>query len=393
MRHCDVAIAGGGIMGCATAYFLAASPDFSGSVVVVERDPTYQSCSATRSLGGIRQQFTTPENIRMSMFGAEFARAADELLGVDGERCDVTFREQGYLMMASAHGTGTLRQNLDLQRRFGAAVEFFEGDALAERFPWLNPEGVGGAVFGHANEGWLDPNTLLSGFRRKARSLGVTFLKDEITQLDRTANTVTGFRMAEHGTVAAGVTVLAAGASAGAMARTADVFLPVWPKKRYVYVFDCRDDLQHAPLTIDPGGVTFRPESGQYLGTVSPPEDEDPDSDPLDFEVDHAPWENVIWPALAHRVPAFESVKVTGFWAGHYDFNVFDRNAILGPHPEIAGLLFCNGFSGHGVQQAAAAGRAISELISFGEYRAIDLTRFGFERIAANTPVLETNVF
>ncbi len=254
-------------MGCATAYFLAASPDFSGSVVVVERDPTYETCSATRSLGGIRQQFTMPENIRMSVFGAEFARAAGELLSVDGERCDVTFREQGYLMMASEQGTGTLRQNLNLQRRFGAAVEFFEGDALAERFPWLNREDIGGAVFGYANEGWLDPNTLLSGFRRKARSLGVNFLKDEIMQLDRTANTVHGFRTAEHGTIAAGVTVLAAGASAGAMARTADVFLPVRPRKRYVYVFDCRSDLQHAPLTIDPGGATFQPESGQYLGT------------------------------------------------------------------------------------------------------------------------------
>lgn len=389
----DVAVAGGGIMGSAVAYFLAASEDFDGSVVVVERDPTYQTCAATRSLGGIRQQFSTPENIQMSMFGAAFARAAVERLAVDDTPCDVTFREQGYLFMASESGVDLMRQNWEIQTSMGASVELMQGEALVERFPWVNWSGVGAAVFGTANEGWVDPNTLLMGFRNKARSLGVTYLKDEITSLNREGHRVTGFETAGGGTIQAGITVLAAGSRAGGLAQTVDVALPVWPKKRYAYVFDCREDLQHAPLTIDPTGVTFRPESGQYIGVVSPPEDQDPNSDPLDFEMEYEQWEEIIWPKLAERVPAFEAVKLSSAWAGHYDFNTFDHNAIVGPHPEVAGLLFCNGFSGHGLQQAPAAGRAISELISYGEYREIDLTRFGITRVYENTPIFESNIW
>lgn len=389
----DVAVAGGGIIGSAVAYFLAASDAFDGSIVAVERDPSYQTCAATRSLGGIRQQFSTPENIRMSMFGADFARAAREALAVDGTPCEVTFREQGYLLMVKTAGAETLQQNWEVQRRLGAAVTLLRGSALAERFPWVDWSGVEAATFGTANEGWVDPHGLLVGFRRKAQSLGVRFLKGEITRLTREGGRVSGFETSEHGAVRAGVTVLAAGSRAGALAATAGVRLPVSPRKRYVYVFDCREDLQHAPLTIEPGGVAFRPESGRYIASVSPPEDRDPDSDPLDFAVDYAPWEETVWPALARCVPAFEAVKLTSAWAGHYDFNTFDCNAIVGTHPDVAGLLFCNGFSGHGVQQAAAAGRAISELIAFGEYRSIDLRRFGIERIYGNAPIVEANIW
>ena len=389
----DVVIAGGGIMGCAAAYFLAASDDFDGSVAVIERDPTYQTGAATRSLGGIRQQFTTPENIRMSMFGAEFAKMAARMLAVDGTACDVTFREQGYLLMAAGTDVEQLRRNWEVQRGHRAAVEWLTGDALSERFPWVNWQGVDAAVFGSANEGWVDPYSLLMGFRHKAQSLGVRFLHGEITRLVRKGKRVTGVATATHGLIRGGTTILAAGSRAGALAATIEVDLPVCPKKRYVYVFDCRDDLQHAPLTIDPTGVTFRPESGRYVATVSPARERDPDSDPLDFEMEYTEWEEVIWPVLATRVPAFEAVKLTGSWAGHYDFNVFDQNAILGPHPEVQGLLFCNGFSGHGLQQAPAAGRAIAELVTFGEYRTLDLSRFGVARIYRDMPIVEANIW
>ena len=394
MTNCpDVVVAGGGIIGCATAYFLAVSDDFDGSVVVVERDPTYQSGAATRSLGGIRQQFTTPENIRMSMFGAEFARTAARTLAVDDVPCDVSFREQGYLLMAAPADVAQLRQNWEVQRGLQAAVEWLAGSALAERFPWINWQGVGAAVLGSANEGWVDPYTLLMGFRRKAQSLGVRFLRGEVTRLVREGDRVTGVETDAHGLLRGGATVLAAGSRAGALAATVAVDLPVCPKKRYVYVFDCRDDLQHAPLTIDPSGVTFRPESGRYIATVSPARERDPDSDPLDFDMDYRQWEETIWPTLAARVPAFEAVKLTSSWAGHYDFNVFDQNAIMGPHPEVQGLLFCNGFSGHGLQQSPAAGRAIAELIAYGEYRSLDLSRFGIDRIYRDQPIIEANIW
>lgn len=390
--HWDVAIAGGGIMGCSTAYFLASSGDFDGSVVVVERDPTYQTGAATRSLGGIRQQFSTPENVQMSMFGAVFAREAAERLDVEGDPCEVSFREQGYLTLADEAGVEGLRRNWEIQCGLGAALTLLGPDALKERFGWLNTDGLGGGVFGHANEGWIDPHALLMGFRRKARSLGVTFLDGEVTRIDREGDRVTGFRTTGHGAIRAGATVLAAGSRAGGLAGSAGLFLPVVPRKRHVYVFDCRDRVEDAPLVIDPGGVAFRPEGDQYLGTVSPPEDRDPDSDALDFEIEYEDWEGTVWPALAHRVPAFEAVKLTSAWAGHYDFNTFDHNAIIGPDPDVSGLLYCNGFSGHGMQQSAAAGRAVSELVAYGGFRSIDLKRFGIERVRENRPLVESAV-
>lgn len=386
----DVVIAGGGVVGSSVAYWLAADPDFDGSVLVVEPDPTYAACATTRSWGGLRQQFSHPDNIRMSMFGIAFARQAAEVLAVDGEGPDLGFHENGYLFLASADGLPILQKNVETQKELGCDVELMAPDALAARFPWINPNGLAAGCFGPRNEGWIDPHALLQGFRRKAISLGVTYAKDAVAAVSRDGSRVSGVSLRDGSGIACGVLVNAAGPRAGDIARFAGTELPVRPRKRMTYVFDCREDLSSAPLTIDTNGVTFRPESGQYLGIVSPPEDQDPDSDDLELEYDV--FEEVIWPTLAHRVPAFEAIKMSSAWAGHYDFNTFDHNAILGPHPEIAGLMFCNGFSGHGIQQSPAAGRAVAELIAHGAYRSLDLSVFAYDRIPANRPVLEANI-
>jgi FAD-dependent oxidoreductase domain-containing protein 1 len=123
---------------------------------------------------------------------------------------------------------------------------------------------------------------------------------------------------------------------------------------------------------------------------VSPGADEDPDC--FDLEVDYTWFDERVWPKLAARVPAFEAIKMAGAWAGHYDYNTVDQNAVLGPHPEIANFYFANGFSGHGLQQSPAAGRATAELIVHGRYLSLDLTRFGFERFAAGAPLRELAV-
>lgn len=389
-HHYDVAIAGGGVMGSAVAYFLAADPGFDGSIAVIERDPSYENCTTTRSWGGIRQQFSTPENIRMSLFGIDFVRRAAVLLEVEGEAPDLGFKEQGYLFLASAAGLPVLEANVKLQRQEGASVALLTPDEIAARFPWLNGEGLAGGGYGAANEGWLDPSALLHGFRRKARSLGVTYLADEVVGVERALGRVVGLTLRKDGRLDCGVLVNAAGPQAGALAALAGAQLPVEPRKRMTYVFDCREDLPPLPLTIDVSGVAFRPEGAQYLAIVSPPEAQDGPCD--DLEPEYHTFEDVIWPTLARRVPAFEAIKRTGAWAGLYDYNAFDQNAILGAHPEIGGLLFCNGFSGHGLQQAPAAGRAIAELIVHGAYRSLDLSNLSYERIAAGRMVKESNL-
>ncbi len=389
-EHYDVAIAGGGVMGCAVAYFLASDPDFDGTVLVVERDPSYEACATTRSWGGIRQQFSTPENVEMSLFAGRFVQQVHELLAVNGETPDLSFKQQGYLFLATDTGLPVLQENCALQRQLGGTTELMDRDRLAARFPWLNLEGLAAGAFGPANEGWIDPAALLHGFRKKARALGVQFVTDDVVGGTVEESRVTEVRLAERGPVPCGFMVNAAGPQAGRLAALFGIDLPVRPRKRMSFVFDCKENLLTAPLTIDVTGVAFRPEGQQYIAIVSPPEDQDPDSNDLDE--DYTPFEEVIWPTLAHRVPAFEAIKLAGAWAGHYDFNTFDHNAVIGPHPEIENFLFCNGFSGHGVQQSPAAGRGVAELIAHGRFHTIDLARFGFERIPAGNKIIEKNV-
>jgi glycine/D-amino acid oxidase-like deaminating enzyme len=167
--------------------------------------------------------------------------------------------------------------------------------------------------------------------------------------------------------------------------------LPVEPRKRFTYVFQAAEPLdQPLPLTIDPSGVHVRSDGDAYLAGCKP--DIDHAVEPDDLTMDADLWESKVWPVLAHRIPAFERIKVMTRWAGHYAYNTLDQNAVVGPHPELDGFLFINGFSGHGLQQAAAMGRGVAEWISYGEFRSIDLTPLGVERVIAGQPFAESAV-
>ena len=388
----DVVIVGGAAMGSAIAYLLATNEDFDGSILVVERDPTYETCATTRSWGGLRQQFSTAANIEMSLFGAHFVKNVGDYLAVDGEVPDLAFKENGFLFMANSANLPILERNIALQRKLGADIVLIGPDEIAERFPWINPEGIAGAGFGLSNEGWLDPHSLLGAFRRKAQALGVRYLADEAVEVERDAGRIAAVGLAEGGRIACGTLVNAAGTRAGQLARLIGVPLPVVPRKRMTYVFDCRTELPMGPLTIDASGVAFRNEGTGFITIASPPEDQDKDADFADLEEDYGGFETVNWPVLAQRVPAFEAIKLTGAWAGHYDYNTLDQNGILGVHPELTNLYFCNGFSGHGIQQSPAAGRAIAELIVYGNYRSLDLSELSYTRILEGRPVYEVNV-
>jgi len=386
----DVVIVGGGVMGSAIAYFLTADAAFHGSVLVIERDPSYADCATTRSWGGVRQQFSTPENVVMSLFSLGFFRDARELLAVDGEGPDLAFKEHGYLFLASPAGLPMLEANRALQCELGADIALLGRAELAERFPWLSLEGLAGGGFGESGEGWLDPSAVLHGFRRKAQAQGAHYRTDAVVGIERAGDRIASVSLAGGATVSCGHLVNAAGPQAGRVAALAGIVLPVSPRKRMSYVFDCREALPPVPLTIDTTGVTFRPEGAHYIAIHSPPPEDDPVSNDLDE--DYEPFERVIWPALAARVPAFEAIKLTGSWAGHYDYNGFDQNAVIGPHPEIANFHFCNGFSGHGIQQAPAAGRAVAEGILHGATQSLDLDALGYARLIEGRPLRELNI-
>ena len=386
----DVVIVGGGIIGSAIAYSLCAEPAFTGTVAVVERDSTYAEASTPRSAGAIRQQFSTPENINISKYGVGFIKNIDEFLSVDGEAPDIGFVEDGFLFLASPEGLAVLEQNHAIQRRHGADVALLSPAQLEERFRWLSTEGLAAGSLGLSGEGWFDPFTVLQAFRRKARALGAVYLEDEVVDVKRHGNRATGLVLKDTGEIACGTVVDAAGPRAAAIAAMAGLELPVRPRKRLVFVFQCREDIKRCPLVIDSSGLWFRPESGGFICGISPPADQDPDC--LDFEIDYDLFEDTLWPLLAKRVPAFEAVKRTRAWAGHYAYNTLDQNAILGPHPDLPNFLFANGFSGHGVQQSPAVGRAIAEIIAFGTWRTLDLERLSYGRVVRDEPLREVNV-
>ena len=386
----DVTIIGGGVIGSAVAYWLAAEPAFDGRVVVIERDPTYERASTPRSLGALRTQFSTPENIAIGQFCGSFVKAADEHLMVDGDAPALNFVEGGYLFLASEAGMEQLWANHTVQRQHGADVALLSPAEAAARFPWLNTDGLAGASLGLSGEGWLDPHALLQGIRRKARALGVDYRHDEVVGLERAGDRIAAVTCKRDGRLPCGFVVNAAGANGGAVAAMAGIPLPVGPRKRTRFYFLCQERIAPCPHTIDCSGISFRADGDGVLCGMPPlPED---DGETWDLEPDHGMFEARIWPLLAARVPAFEAVKVVRAWAGHYDYNAFDQNAILGPHPEVANFLFANGFSGHGLQQAPAVGRAIAECIAFGGYRSLDLSRLGYERIANDRPLRELAV-
>lgn len=383
----DVVVVGGGVVGCSVAFFLASDPAFGGSVVVVERDPTYATASSALSASSIRQQFSTPENIALSRFGLEFIRNATRHLSVEGEAVDLGLREPGYLYLATPAGTGVLEANHAVQRAAGVDVALLAPDDLKARFPWLSVDDVALGSLGLSGEGWFDGYSLMQAFRRKAKALGVTFVTGEVLAMERAGSRIQAVTLADGTRIPCGVVVNAAGPRARSVAAMAGVDLPVSARKRCVFVFDCREALPGCPLVIDPSGVWFRPEGAQFIAGTPPPEDRDPDT--LDLTVEHDLFDDILWPALANRVPAFEAVKVTNAWAGHYEYNDVDQNAILGPHPEVPNLILANGFSGHGLQQSPGVGRGIAEWIVHGGWRSLDLSVFAYDRFAAGRPVRE----
>jgi FAD-dependent oxidoreductase domain-containing protein 1 len=388
----DVVIVGGGIVGSAVAHFLSSDAAFRGRrIVLVERDPSYREASTSRSAGGVRQQFSTPENIKLSQFTLGLFRRLEEVFGPDA---DVGFREQGYLILASEAARDVLAENVTLQQSMGADIALGGPAELTARFPWLSTEGIAAGGYSRSGEGWYDPPSLAALFRKAAKAQGLESRNDEVTAIERTGSRIEAVRLRGGDRIACGALVNAAGPWAGRLAAMAGVPLPVEPRKRYVYVIDCRDvpeALHKGPLTVDPSGVWFRPEGRLFICGKSPEESAEPPAVDLD-QIDHAFFDAEVWPRLAARVPAFESLKVVNAWAGYYDTNLLDHNAVIGRHPEIANLYFANGFSGHGAQQAAGAGNAVAELIVHGAFRAIDLTRLGYERIAAGRPLTERNV-
>ncbi|RWB05971.1 FAD-binding oxidoreductase [Mesorhizobium sp.] len=387
MRY-DVVIIGGAIVGSSIAYYLRAE-GFSGSIVLVERDPQFAHAATTLSCASIRQQFSIPENIRLSQFTLKLFRRLTEEFGPDA---DIGFREGGYLILAGENGLPILKANHQTQMAEGADIVLEDAEALVRRFAWLSAEGITAGAYGRTGEGWFDAHAMLMLFRKALREKKIDFITADVTGIERQGDRVTGVGLDNGERLDAGIVVNAAGPNAGKVSAMAGLVLPVEPRKRNVFIFEAREKYDDMPLLVDPSGIYVRPEGSVYITGGAEPEDGDGPADASDFEPDWPLFEEVIWPVLATRIPAFEAIKPTRAWAGHYDYNTLDQNAVIGPHPQVQNFLFANGFSGHGLQQAPAVGKALAELIVHGGYRTVDCSAFGYERVAEGRAFRELNV-
>ncbi|TPK39208.1 FAD-binding oxidoreductase [Mesorhizobium sp. B2-5-4] len=387
MRY-DIVIIGGAIVGSSVAYYLR-EEGFSGSIALIERDPQFAHAATTLSMASIRQQFSIPENIRLSQFTLKLFRRLKEEFGAEA---DIGFREGGYLILAGEAGLPILKANHAAQVAEGADILLENADQLTRRFPWLSAEGITAGAYGRSGEGWFDAHAMLMLFRKALREKKIDFISASVSGIERQGDRITGVSLDNGDRLEAGTVINAAGPNAGKVAALAGLALPVEPRKRNVFVFEAREKYADMPLLVDPSGIYVRPEGSVYLTGGAEPEEGDGPANAGDFEVDWPLFEEVIWPVLATRIPAFEAIKPTRAWAGHYDYNTLDQNAVIGPHPEVANFLFANGFSGHGLQQAPAVGKALAELIVHGGYRTIDCSTFGYSRVAEGRAFRELNV-
>jgi len=380
--------------GSSVAWFLTDNPDFDGSILVVERDPTYEFTSTSHTNSCMRQQFSAAINVRVSQFAADFVKNFRDYMGGDERVPHLRLQSYGYMYLAdNAEFAATLRESQKLQEACGAGTKHMMPDEIAAAYPFYNLDGIVAANHNLVDEGYFDGNTLFDWWKRSAKERGVEYLTNEVIAMNRNAagTRIESVILKSGEIVSCGTVVNASGPRAVLTSRMAGIEIPVEPRKRYTFIFEAAQPLDRdLPLTIDPSGVHMRTDGTYYLAGCPP--DIDPAVDYDDFVQDHSIWEEKVWPIIANRIPQFEAIKLRNSWAGHYAYNTFDQNAILGPHTKVENFIFVNGFSGHGFQQSPAMGRGTAEFITYGEYRALDLTPFNYARIERGEKFVEKAV-
>ena len=387
-KNCyDVIIVGGGIMGSSTAYNLMKA-DEKLKLAVVEMDTTYAHASTSLSMANIRIQFSLKENIQISQYAFEFLDRFEEEMAVDGEGPDIGHRLEGNLFLVDNKGQSTAKEALALQKSLGCQVDWWTPERIKQQYPLYEPTDLSGGTFG-LQDGYLDAYSMLMGYKKKARSIGAKFIKDEVVDVLADAHNITGVKLASGERLTTKVVVNCAGAWAAKVARTAGLVLPIEPTMRQIFALDTKVKPEvPLPLTILPSGLYFRTETGNLI-LLGKSMDDDPVG--FNFTWDRKRFEEILWPELAQFIPAFDTLKVIRGWAGLYAVNTMDENAILGEWPELKGLFLANGFSGHGLQQAPAVGRYLSELI-IGRTPTLDLSIFRPDRILENKPLSEGGI-
>lgn len=384
MTTYDVILAGGGVMGCAIAYHLL-KYEPALRIAIIEKDPSYKQSSTLLSDGNIRVQFNLKENILISLYGLDKLARFGEEMAVGDKKPEVMFRQQGNLFLVDEASREAAVAGMRLQQSCGGAVEWLEADAVNQRYPFIDPQTVAGGTFG-AQDGTMDPYSILMAYKDKSITLGADYIAGEVTSITVQDRRVQGVKLADGQTLTAGYVVNSAGAWGVELVRSLGINLPVAPTMRHVFHIEAPvSSSDFLPMIVFPSGLYIHHESANHFicGKSLPV-----DQVGFDFTFKRQLFTDYVWEDLAHYMPAFERVKLIDGWAGLYDVNTFDGNAILGEWPDIKGLMLVIGFSGHGFQQCHAVGAYLADVM-LGREPELDLSIFSPERILNNQPVYE----
>jgi glycine/D-amino acid oxidase-like deaminating enzyme len=377
----DVVIVGGSVVGCSAAWHLR-EEGFKGRIVIVERDPTYRRASAYLAMGGIRQQFCTPVTVQMVQYSVPFWQAFDRRFSFDDHRAHAWFRQRGYLFLADAATSTSLLQRYQLEQRAGAQVGLLQRDDLQQLIPDVLLDDISYGVLG-PEDGYANPREVLAGLRCGAAYAGVEFVTGKVEHILVSERRAVGVRLENGTSLSAPVVVNAAGPWAGALAATAGLRVPVEPMRQMLFRATLpRHWPYRFPMVIDPGGVHWRHDDPVEAGDpdriiVAFTKWDEPTGE--NFEPQSARWSDQFLPALVRRVPAFAELRDVEGWAGLYEMTP-DHNPVLGEHPALPGLIFANGFSGHGLMMSPATGRIVSEIIRLGRSETFDIAIFAPDR-------------
>ena len=387
-KQFDVLIIGGGVIGASIAYHLL-QDGLDGTVGILEKDPSYEFASTPRSLGGIRQQFSTEVNINACLYSVAAFERFDEEMAVDGEPAHCGFRASGYLLLGDKNNWETLKRQYTLQRSLGVDVKIVTSDDLLKLYPQMNVADVTGGSLGR-RAGYLDAYSVMRGYLRKARSLGARYLKTEVKKIVRDGQKVTMVKTTDGKMLSAGAIVLCAGAWSGEIATAMGLELPVIPSPKMAFHVDPAEKFDYdLPFIFNPDGSWFRQESGQQIICGF----DRGDAPGFTFDWDRDYFKDELWPRLYNRFKMFERLKLMRGWSGLYAVNTLDHNALLGVYPGMENFFVATGFSGHGLMQSPAVGKGLSELIRNGRYDTVDLSPLSVERIFTKKLVVEEAVY
>ncbi|XP_050361785.1 FAD-dependent oxidoreductase domain-containing protein 1 [Nymphalis io] len=412
-EHADVVIIGGGFIGSSVAYWLKSRAGEGLSVAVIEKNTTYEMCQNMHSHGILTQHYSLPENIYLSQYSADFLRNIKNNLKED---VDLQFKPHGTLTLASEKYASNLEENVSLLKEYGISNKLLTAEEIQRMYPWINTSDIKLGCISKESEGVFNSQNLLKGLIQKSQELGATYLKSEIIDFEMNPQQDVLMEGVAPGSfkkinrllyrtednqeifLKFAVCVIAAGSDSETIAKLANIgtgggllSVPLPIEKRTYNVYSIENEGNemsfglNMPYIMDTSGLWMKRDGLRkklICGQIPPIKHDTSISD-----------SDVFYSSLHNRYPDCVNSKVKTISTDFIDCNTYDDTGILGPHPYHTNLFFATGFSRQGVQHSPGIGRAVAELIIDCQFTTIDLSRFGFDRILIDEPLIESNVY